>query len=1133
MIGRITVAALSLLLACETSRGGIVFVWNGLGADDLWTTTGNWVDGTAPPFDVGDNDIVFGATGLAQSPDINGNSYTSISSIAYLGADAPLTLVDLAGGGSLSFINGGTITNNSGDLQTIDIDLIGTFDNLFITAISEDFDISGGIDLSHTGGVQLTVGGSFDTLLSGDIIGAGASLRKISDGVLTLAGTNTFDGGSELSGGTIVLGNDSALGTGGLSVTADGVLQSNDDARAILNDVGIADQIVLTFSGGNDLTLDGVVSGDGSVLVDADAGDTALILNGDNTLTGGVSIMQGTVVVGNDNALGTADVDVAGDGSLQSNDDTLVVDNRIRILDSATLTFSGGSDLELSGRLFNEGALLLDTDADDVALTLTGASTFSGGTTLMQGTLVLGDNRALGTGAVTVAGNSSIQSDAINRVIENDIDIADLVSLTFSGSENLELEGVISGAGSVTVDTESGNDRLTLSGENTYTGGTMLTQGTIRIGNNKALGDGDLTLGSNFTRLRSVNDDLAIDNDIDTVTFDLTFAGNVGLRLNGDIFGAGGLVMNGLEAAVLTLGGINTYTGVTEIDGGVLNLAAGSSITSSVNVNDSGTFQGAGSMTGDLSVLSGGIVAPGEGIGILTVTGDYLQETGGTLNAQLDSTDLASFDALDMSGAAVLEDAARVRASVAGDGYIPTNRLFAIYQADGGVTTLGGVDVVTGSSSATVSLIADPDFDDGDSVWSLRLTRAATAYSAAANAGNNRAIGRGLDGLIGPADLDPAGDAGDLLGVLDTLNAQQYNEVVTQLSPETYSITTSTGARNIRDFTTQQAAYLSGVRSGLETSPMSGPPPGSMALADDDPFILATAIAQAEAAQSPAAEPAVERYRWGRYVKLQGLFIDQDTTSDRTGYNGQSFGGQIGVDYAFSTDFVAGLALGYTYTNADLNQGLGEIEDQTIRTGPYMSYTSGNWYVDGSATFGYHFYEGDRNIPLLTLTAASEYNGYDITGYVGTGYRFNLDWNLDVTPIASVLYSYFHFDGFTETGAGGANLTVPDRSTDSLRSRLGANISYRFPDMDWQPLPYLYAGWEHEFLEDDLLESSFAAGGDPFQINLGSRDRDALFVGGGVNLLIKNNIAAFFRVEGLISDNSEAIGAAGGISVAF
>ncbi|MHC4102535.1 MAG: autotransporter outer membrane beta-barrel domain-containing protein, partial [Planctomycetota bacterium] len=177
--------------------------------------------------------------------------------------------------------------------------------------------------------------------------------------------------------------------------------------------------------------------------------------------------------------------------------------------------------------------------------------------------------------------------------------------------------------------------------------------------------------------------------------------------------------------------------------------------------------------------------------------------------------------------------------------------------------------------------------------------------------------------------------------------------------------------------------------------------------------------------------------------------------------------------------------------------------------------------------------DGEREIPALGRTADSDYDAYDFTGYVGTGYELKLKENLYLTPIASLLYSHIEFDSFTESGAGGANLSVPSRDDDSLRSRLGANLSYRFADLGAQPITYVYAGWEHEFEDDSDLDASFRAGGNPFSIDTGSRDEDAVFIGAGVEALVYESMAAYFRLEYVGSDNSDAIGIVGGVTFAF
>ncbi|MHC4767890.1 MAG: autotransporter-associated beta strand repeat-containing protein, partial [Planctomycetota bacterium] len=354
---RLTLAALAAG-AAGLSTGGTWadFLWDGGGGDDFFTTDGNWDPDGAPGLDIGGQTIEFGATGGAQSPDVAGDNYFSIGAITFTTADSSLTLTDTLGGGSLSFIDGGSITNDSAFLQTINIDLIGTGSAFLIDAQAGDLDIGGAIDLSDTGGVLLTVTGDFDTILSGIISGSGAGIVKTGDGVLTLGGDNTFNGGVELAAGTIVLGNDNALGTIHMTVTGDGAIQSDDDARVISEFIFMENDATLTVSGGNDLTLAGGILFDGSLEVNFDDVADALTLTGFNSYTGDTTLAQGTIVLGNNRALSTGDLIVTGNGALQSDDDNRLFSNDVTLEAAAVLTFSGGHDLELGGSIDGDGA---------------------------------------------------------------------------------------------------------------------------------------------------------------------------------------------------------------------------------------------------------------------------------------------------------------------------------------------------------------------------------------------------------------------------------------------------------------------------------------------------------------------------------------------------------------------------------------------------------------------------------------------------------------------------------------------------------------------------------------------------------------------------------------------------------
>ncbi|MCH7798614.1 MAG: hypothetical protein IID28_09250, partial [Planctomycetes bacterium] len=170
---RAAFAVFSALLACASSRAD--FIWDG-SVDDDFLEDGNWVGGVAPGSNVGDT-LVFGDTmGGILTPDVAGNAFTNITAITFTAADGSYTIGDTVMGGSFSFIDGGSITNDGLVDQTINVDLIATGSDFLLTAVMANLDIGGTIDLSDSGGVLMTVGGDFDTILNGVISGGGGLL---------------------------------------------------------------------------------------------------------------------------------------------------------------------------------------------------------------------------------------------------------------------------------------------------------------------------------------------------------------------------------------------------------------------------------------------------------------------------------------------------------------------------------------------------------------------------------------------------------------------------------------------------------------------------------------------------------------------------------------------------------------------------------------------------------------------------------------------------------------------------------------------------------------------------------------------------------------------------------------------
>ena len=117
-------------------------------------------------------------------------------------------------------------------------------------------------------------------------------------------------------------------------------------------------------------------------------------------------------------------------------------------------------------------------------------NTYSGDTTLNGGTLVANDNSALGTGLLEFNGGSL--SNTTSCTLGNDVNLNSNATVSVAASQTLTLNGSIAGTGSLT---KNDTGTLTLSGTNTYTGPTIVSAGTLAIGNTSALlPTGSLTL---------------------------------------------------------------------------------------------------------------------------------------------------------------------------------------------------------------------------------------------------------------------------------------------------------------------------------------------------------------------------------------------------------------------------------------------------------------------------------------------------------------------------------------------------------------------------------------------------------------------------------------------------------------
>ncbi len=700
---------------------------------------------------------------------------------------------------------------------------------------------------------------------------------------------------------------------------------------------------------------------------------------------------------------------------------------------------------------------------------------------------------------------------------------ADGVDLVVNASNDTDIAGVISGADGRVFNT--GNGTLTLGGANTYTGATIASNGTIII-NGGVAGDVQSLNSATVEINAGVGGDLSVDGASNTVIKN------------------GGTVVSDVSVNRGTLtvevgGSINGTTGVNGtmvLDGDTLG---------DVNVQATTVFtrlSGTGTVGGNLTVTNfGSTVAPGNGIGTMDVGGDYTQNVNAELEIEINQN-TNSADLLNVTGSATLAANSRVTIIQDDSDTIADGKQFTIVQTGSGVIDEGAT---TFFSSASNPLIGFALQVVGNNLL-ITAERGGNFFEGNAGGANNLAIGKGLDTLNA---TNPTGDPDTLLNTLaglidpmDPTDTAALNSAISQLSPQTYNVPAETNIEIARSSNQRTGDYLAARRRGIPTRhtlTRSGPMGPMLASAAPDPQLLAYAM-------NAPARPPYQGYRsledgpgapgrWGGFAQGFGLFEEKDTQSGLTGFDADAYGVQVGLDYAPFRNVIVGLSFSYINTDVDLNDGRGDSDIDTYRVGPYLSYEAHPWHFAYALTFGVHEADNTRVMPAIPATATSDTDSWDVAFYAEGGVDFQVGEHTYVTPMGSLQFLHFEQDDFVESGGGGAALSVDSRDTNSLRTRLGAGVTHTIKNARSDVVLEGYFGWEHEYMADDGDEmvARFTAGGSPFAINVGSANEDSLFIGGGVSVLMDENVSLYMLYDGNFFSDGETHAIGGGVTLRF
>ena len=971
-------------------------------------------------------------------------------------------------GGVVTVLNGGTLAPGSSP---------GT-----LTVGSLNLD--NGSILAFELGTPGTVGGGVNDLVS--VTGALAL-----DGILNISrqsgfGTGTYrlmDYGSLTSDGGVLFGDVPA----GYELTV---------STATPGEVNlVVDYTGLQFWNGAQTTANGTVNGGTGTW---DAATTNWTSAAGNVATSWADLTAvfagptgGTVTLASDQT--AAGLQFATDGYTLTGPGALVVGaGGMELRIDGGLGATIGVDVEGSGGLTKTGA---------GTITLSGANTYSGGTAINSGVLQVSSDGNLGAlaGALTFNGGTlatTASFTSAREVVLNSTGTFDVAATT-----GLTLSGTVSGSGALV---KEGSGVLILTGDATHSGGTLVSAGTLQVGMAGTTG----SLAGNVTN----NGEVVFDRS-DTVTYSGTMtgtgslwqAGTGTLIITGDVDLSGGITISGFSTLQVGDGGTSgTLSGAIENNGfltfnrsdtytvsntftgsGILGFSGGGTaifsstfngsvavaesglvldgsglVGAAVFVGDNGVLSGNGAV-GSLTVLDGGVVAPGNSPGTISVAGTVGFEAGSVY--RVDVTPDGAHDLITATGAVTINAGAAVEV-IAVPGRYAANTTYAI------ITTTDTLTGAFGSITSDYAFLSPSLSYDAQNAY-LTLLYFGTSFASLAQTPNQTATANGAQALgfgNGVFDAVVQLSQSSVPGALNALSGEAYASVGTLMQQQSVYVREAVGTRLRQSLTAPGAAPLGYAAGGPQT-----------------------------AALGAGLTPTL-------WAQGYGGWGDSFSNGNAASISNSIGGFLMGLDVALAPNVRAGLFGGFSQSQFEVTDraSTGSMDNYDI--GLYAGAQLGAFALRGGAAYGWHDVSMTRNVAFPGFAQVTD-GGYT-TGTTQVFGEVGYDMALGpvaVEPFAGLAYVAVGGASLLE-GGGAAALSVSTGSMDTLYSTLGVRVATSLPMWGSTLTPRVTLGWQHAF--GDTMPSSTMQfiGGTPFTVSGVPIAEDALLLEAGLSYALSD-----------------------------
>lgn len=990
--------------------------------------------------------------------------------------DSVWSNINVGGDGGTGQLNvsGGTLTLNVG-LRVGDFGGTGTVNQTGGTVQLEqscdDDDSCASLNIGNQGGtgVYNISGGSL--LLGGGShsIGRNAGSRPTSNGTLNISGTGLVELSPDISDGYLVIG-DRDPGT-------------QPNSTGVINQSGGTLRIA-----GSRFYLGGYGSG-------------TYNLNGGTLEIGGASLLG--LYGGGGNTTGSYDFNLGGGtikvigSSLTTSVDAELTGASVSTIDTNGFNATWNGSLSGTGSLRKSGEGMLDlTDPDN---------SYTGDTYFAGGKLRAADG-ALGGGDMIFEGTSSFVF-ASTYGLSNDVTLQSGVVGSFEVGTGLTgtLSGVISGAGGLA---KTGLGTLVLDGvENTYSGATLVQEGTLVVASEGALSDFTqvtVTTGAVF-ELQGVAqnvDGLEGDGDVvlgagSSLTVTPTAGGS---DFSGNISGTGGLNVAGppptpgAPPSVLTLSGTNDYSGPTAVSTAKL-VVNGSIANSDVTVGEGGTLGGSGTVK-SVTLTPNSTLAPGNSPGTLTVIEDVGFVAGSTFEAEFDGA--LSDKVLLQQGNAYIADGAG---------------LDLIILSSANLLTPYKIIEIDGSSSGTVQ-VTGAGFDVS---LNRPLLEALITYSSTSVEVTFDALSAPWSTVMNTANRGATANAVQSLGYGNPLFTEAAFLSDAQAGPAFDLLSGEIGA-SAKTVLMNDSQFL---RGAVLDRLASAENPGAASAIMVAPLAYAAPASSAAASAFPVkAEPAaVQAPASAVWAQAFGSWGSTDGNANVAGVDRDTGGFFIGADTLFNGWRIGALG-GYSQTSFDVDARSSSGDSDNYHAGIYAGTSWGAVNFRSGASYTWNNVSTSRpaSLPIpATLKADYAAGTAQVFGELGYGMALGA---ANFEPFVGLAYVNLGTDAYTETG-GLAALHAPSSTMATTYSTLGLRASTAVDLGTTVATLKGLLGWRHAFGDvDSLATYSFATGSAPFTVEGVPIAEDSLLVDVGMNVAVTSFVNLGLAYSGEFGDGA-------------